>query len=294
MKVLWNSLDQPEWEKLADLARAPMQQRWTYGAVHQRLGGQTHRAVVFDGDKPVAICQCLGRRMGGILNLSLASRGPLWLADCAQNRALNLLRRTSPTRWPRAQIFTLAHPLPSRRQIGLMTPATHAECTLPIGMHHLHGKWRNALKKADKYKISIRETGCNAPALRTILETDKQQQTARSYQALPAQFSQEWHACAPKDLRLFSARENGRIVASALFLRHGNTATYHIASTAARGREISAGRLVLWRAFQAFAAQGITKIDLGQIDTEKAGNLARFKLGAGAQPCRLGPSILAI
>ena len=93
---------------------------------------------------------------------------------------------------------------------------------------------------------------------------------------------------------VFSQIEKGENIASAVFLRHGNTATYHIASTSDRGRKISAGRLLLWRAFQEFSKNNVGCMDLGLIDTENAPGLARFKLGAGAQAHQMGPSVLAV
>jgi lipid II:glycine glycyltransferase (peptidoglycan interpeptide bridge formation enzyme) len=77
-------------------------------------------------------------------------------------------------------------------------------------------------------------------------------------------------------------------VAALLVLRHGAAATYHIAHTEAAGRKTSAQCLLIWSAMRWLQAKGVTRFELGQIDTERGASLARFKLGTGARVERLG------
>lgn len=294
MEIFWNATTHHEWERLCDQALAPIGQRWDYGAVHAALGGHIHRAVIRENNAPIALCQCLGRKFGGIINVSLASRGPVWLTKCDQKQVLSLIRRSLPIPHPRVGLFSLAAPLHSARIIPLMTPATFAQCTLPIAKDDLHAKWRNALRKSDGFKIEVQHGPCNLHTLNKLLSIDIMQQKTRFYRALPPEFTRKWHRLRPQNLHFYAARENDRTVASAVFLQHGNTATYHIANTTDRGRKISAGRLLLWRAFQEFSKSNARRIDLGLIDTENAPGLARFKLGAGAQAHKMGPSVLAL
>ncbi len=294
MKIFWDRASQAEWERLADKTLAGMHQRWIYGAVHHALGGTTHRAVIRDNGNPVALCQCICRRFGGFLNISLTSIGPLWLAQCDRAAAIALIRRTLPLPRPRLQLLTLTGSPPTRRLVPLVGPATMAMRDLPAPAQSLQGKWRNILKKAEKNNLDIRHQRCSPIALRELLAHDAQQQKVRAYRALPAAFTHEWQRLAPDDLRLFTAHEAGHILAQALFLRHGNTATYHIAHISERGRATSAARLLLWRSFQDFTAEGLARIDLGRIDPENAPGLARFKMGTGAKACTTGPTVLAL
>jgi len=294
MEILWNHYGQADWEALADRARASMPQRWTYGAVHVALGGQVHRAVVRENGTAVALCQCLIRRIGGVMHLSLVTRGPLWLTTCNRARVLALIRRTLPAQRPRVCLFTLTDPVKSLRLIPMATPATHAILPMPAMVQSLHGKWRNALRKAEQSNLRTRHIACPATALGPLLQSDEKQQLAKSYRALPAAFTRQWHTLTPDNLRLITVSKGRETLATALFLRHGNTATYHIAQTTPQGRKYSATRLALWRAFQDFADSGIQQIDLGTIDTINAPGLARFKLGTGAKAMRLGPTVLAL
>lgn len=294
MEISWDHCGQAGWEHLTNRARAPMQQRWTYGAVHQALGGTVLRALVTQNGDPVALCQCLTRRFAGVLHVSLASNGPVWLADCDKTAVLKLIRRSLPLRHPRLQLFTLPDPMNSARLIPLMTPATRAILPLPVSPNTLHGKWRNALHKAQNSGLNSHHIACPPKLLLDILQSDHRQQVAKSYRALPAEFCLAWHKIAPDDLRLITVSKGAEPLATALFIRHGNTASYHIAHTTDAGRKLSAQRLALWRAFTDFAAQGVHHIDLGQIDTVNAAGLARFKLGTGAKAQRLGPTVLAL
>ena len=46
--------------------------------------------------------------------------------------------------------------------------------------------------------------------------------------------------------------------------------------------------VLLWRAMQGLAAEGVRCLDLGLVDSESGQDRARFKLGAGAQAMPLG------
>ena len=87
---------------------------------------------------------------------------------------------------------------------------------------------------------------------------------------------------------MLTARLDGETVAAMLFLKHGTSATYHIGWTSPAGRALSAGNLLLTHAAERFGEMGVEIVDLGLLDTETAPGLARFKLGTGAQPLRMG------
>ena len=313
MEIVWDKLTRRQWEALADRAEAPMQQRWRYGEVHASLGGQVHRAVVYRHGQPLALCQCLGRRLApglaGGLGLSLASNGPLLLPGPAKTpaetpaetpaqvpaRVLALIRQSQPLARPRLQFFTPAQAqIRAWRFLPLISPATSARLALPVARHSLHGKWRNALKKAEKQGLTVSAGRCTGADLKTLLAQDGAAQKARGYRALPAAFSLTWHRLAADDLLICTARHGRRAVSRALFICHGNTATYHVAASTPHGRRLSAQRLVLWHGFQALARRGVTGLDLGLIDTVNSPGLARFKLGTGARAAAGGPTMLAL
>ncbi len=296
MEILWDQVGRGEWEALGDRLRAPMAQRWSYGAAHEALGGQVARGVIRRAGRPIGLCQALLRRLRPGLGLALISNGPLWFTDSHEERAraLALIRRSLPLGRPRLRLVTPADPLPTRRRLVLSRPLFTCRRALPAHREELHGKWRNALRKSERSGLTLSHRQARGRELQALLQDDLRQQAARGYRALPAAFTLAWQAGAAQELRLFAARRRGEVHARALVLRHGNTATYHIAHSSEAGRRSGAARLVLWHIFGELARAGVEEIDLGRIDRARAPGLARFKLGSGARLQRLGPTALLL
>jgi lipid II:glycine glycyltransferase (peptidoglycan interpeptide bridge formation enzyme) len=78
------------------------------------------------------------------------------------------------------------------------------------------------------------------------------------------------------------------------FIRHGTSASYHLAWGSDLARAESVHHLMLTRAAEALFAEGVRWLDLGSLDSERAPGLARFKLGTGAGLRRLGATLLVL
>jgi hypothetical protein len=276
-----------------------MQQHWTYGAVHHALGGTTFRAIIKEDGHDIAICQFLCRRTGCV-HVALATHGPVWLTNLTKRRKKAAIRRMikmSPLPKLKLLFFTPVEPLSSPRNIPFITPVHNARLSLgePGEMRlNLHQKWRNCLNQATKKQLSITHTACTTSRLATLLRADEIKQMQKGYRALPAQFSRKWLEISPKSMRLFTVFHSGTAIAQALFLRHGNTATYHIAQSSDMGRKRNAARFALWQAMLDFSRAGVVECDLGVLDTVNAAGLARFKLGTGAIARKSGGTVLAL
>ena len=171
----------------------------------------------------------------------------------------------------------------------VMTPSTMAMLSLRPGLRaRMHGKWRNRLAAAERSGLPVRRQEPSFQTLQWLLDADARQQRYRRYRAMPAAFTQAWLRNDRKNLILLTAHREDQRLAAMLFLRHGNAATYYIGWTSGAGRAASAHNLILWQAVQQLSATGVDMLDLGLVDTEAAPGLARFKLGAGAQPVRTG------
>lgn len=296
MKIDWN-LQRDQWETLANHANAPMQQRWTYGAVHQSLGGVVTRAAICHQGEPVAICQILHRKIAGVIPVALATHGPAFLRPVnrkTRTDAIHALRQNGQRAFT---LFTLDRPTPTWRNIPLMKPTHRAVLALNSAATTraaMHQKWRASLTQGLKNGMRISERPCDQTDLEALIAVDQMNQTKNKYTALPPIFIQNWQKLAPQDLRLLTATHNNSAVAFALFLTHGNTATYYLAHATDQGRAVNASRVIIWDAIQKFIKQGVLQIDLGVIDTELAPGLARFKLGTGAFCKTGGGTILAV
>ena len=137
---------QMDWDRLCDLAKAPFAQRWIYGAAAARLGRTVQRQVVMNQSHPVALAQIVSRQVAGI-TVALTTNGPLFLSEVDKKSAVHSLKQTLP----RFSI-AIATPQDQLRWLRLSRPITQCALDLSQDIDHLHkglhGKWRNALRKA--------------------------------------------------------------------------------------------------------------------------------------------------
>lgn len=142
--------------------------------------------------------------------------------------------------------------------------------------------FRRNLRRAGREPISI-ERGDGLDHLSRFYSL--QLETRRRF-GLPAQpwtfFRLVREIFAPRgDLDVWLARERGEDVASAVFLRSGDVASFKWGARRP-GRESKANHLLLWSAIEQFAASCRT-LDLGRADVRNHG-LSRFKAETGARP----------
>lgn len=149
-------------------------------------------------------------------------------------------------------------------------------------------KWRNRLVHAEAQRLKIRRSLLPPDPAHPALIEEALQRRARRYAGLPTAFAAAWASVAPGAAVVFEATSRGAPVARMLFLLHPPGASYFLGWTSDAGRRLSAHNLVLWRAAEWLATQGVATLDLGAVDTEAAPGLARFKLGCGAAPRALG------
>jgi lipid II:glycine glycyltransferase (peptidoglycan interpeptide bridge formation enzyme) len=68
-----------------------------------------------------------------------------------------------------------------------------------------------------------------------------------------------------------------------LFLIHGQVASYHMGWASEEGRTLNAHNALLWKAMAYLKAEGVSRLDLGGVNTHDLPGISRFKLGAGGQ-----------
>lgn len=257
---------------LSALQEAPLQQHPAFGAALTHLGRPPQRVFLPAAEREVQIM----RRGFGPFRLGVLSRG----AVPSENRAR--IKEATDCQW------LIVNPDGPGRHPGWMIrkPASIAEITLRGSARDLRGsmaqKWRNRLHKAEALGLKTVQTALPPDPGHWLLRLDQAQQVVKRYRGYPPAFTAAYAAANRGQARLFEVRNWGEPIAAMLFLCHGAVATYHIGWTGVEGREASAHHLALWEAMVQLRARGITRIDLGQVDTETAPGLARFKLGSGA------------
>lgn len=280
MKWHWTQTDEPE------AAQGAFQQSWPYAIAVRACGGRIDRAVLTDGNRMLAEVQVMRRAA-----VAVALRGPVWAAGVDDRQ-----RRAGLRRLARLGAAVIVLPEVGVQGLGiipLMTPRHVALWDLRAERDALcaglSGKWRNALTAAERQGVLARP----APhkALTGLMEAEGEQRSVRRYRALPAAFSR---ALPAESLRLWHWGRGNRCHAAMCFIRHGDWATYHLGYADVMARESGAHRVMLWQAALALQAEGVTVLDLGDINTEDALGLARFKLGTGAELHRLGAASLVL
>jgi hypothetical protein len=146
----------------------------------------------------------------------------------------------------------------------------------------LHGKWRNALRRAEKSNLTVRRTHLPPDPNHPLLQAETEQARIRGYGNWPAALTAAFAGAAQKQAQLFTAKQGKSEVAQVLFLRHGAQASYHIGMISDAGKACAAHNLLIWNAMNWLAKTGCHSIDLGLVHPKEPG-LTRFKTRTGAQ-----------
>ncbi len=241
------------------------------GVAHQRLGCGT----------------LIVQRRFGPLSVSMMTR-----PQTADGMSLTAQIKAARIRGPLIIAPETVAPLQQIGALPLVSPAMLAALDLHPDMDKLmaglHGKWRNRLRHAQTQNLRVTRQNMPDQLTHWLLDADAVQQGQRGYRGWPRALTLAFARENRGDAKLFTAMWGREPVAAILVLRHGRTATYHIGHTRPSGRIASAHNLLMWNAITWAKSKGLTRFELGTINTEDAPGLARFKLGTGAIPQRLG------
>jgi hypothetical protein len=295
----WHDTDTPA---LPDAAA--MHQHPAYAATCAALGRSVRWQRLGPAWAPLGSALVVSRRWPGLGRLALLSRGPVWAPDMppgarqvALGSLIDRLRREYAGVIATPDPVAGADPLSDGNLLRMFTPGTLASLDLRgdavARRARLRGKWRNALTRAMAEPLHITATPLPPDPDHWLLRAEAAQARARRYRNLPAAFTVAWARACPEDTLLLAAHAGSGPRAGMLFLRHGTQATYHLGWTSAAGRKAGAHNRLMWDGIERLAAAGVTRLDLGGIDTETAPGLARFKLGTGAAAIRLGATWIA-
>ncbi|MFN7223543.1 MAG: GNAT family N-acetyltransferase [Paracoccaceae bacterium] len=262
------------------------QQSAAYAVAARACGARVDVAALRDGGQWLGRVQMM-RRMG----TAVALRGPVWSPDLDARSRKVALRRLA--RQGAALIVLPEVRVQGLGIVPLMTPRHVALWDLRPDPQQLRaglaGKWRNALSAAERRQLRV----AVAPKrhLPALIKAEAGQRGLRGYRALSGAFT----AHLPTDsLRIWQWQRGGHCHAAMCFVRHGDWATYHLGHADLLARESGAHRVMLWQAALALRAEGVSTLDLGDINTEDTPGLARFKLGTGAALHQLGATALVL
>lgn len=308
VRIELDGLRQAAWERLFDaIPESTLEQSWTYGeAVRAAASRTVHRGLISNGEGPVGLVQVFGHRLFGLVRVSEILRGPLFLPEATpEERAasLALVARTWPrgllhlSRWiPEIEDSPGAHAMlhgAGVRQVVTGYSTRLVDLALPEdGLRSgLDGKWRNALASAEKAGLRVRSAR-GGDAVSRIADAYDKVRRRRRFVGPSGATATAFLAMVrrKRDLLAVTVSRGSTPLSGALFLGHGQTATYYMGWTSREGREANAQNLALWQGMLSLRKDGFASLDLGGIDTHREPGIARFKIGIGGRLVTLAGS----
>lgn len=301
----WRPASRTQWNRLIKGAGwSALEQCWGWGEV---LGAQQRQTVgrfVLSRDgRDEALVQIVDGRLFPGIRMARVTRGPVWLAGAPEASLRDAVLRSLAGRYRKRD----RHPLllapeladtpdnvAALRAVGLRRMVTgYGSIRLDLGpgperlQEGLESNWRSTLQRAERGKLRL-DRSASGRALDELLAAYDRLRRGRRFAGPSGRFvaSLAAHLQPAGDIFVVRALAAGEMVAGALFVRHGATATYLVGWTGEAGRSEGAGQLVIWRGALALREAGLRWLDLGGIDASHPG-IARFKLGLGGTPFTL-------
>ncbi len=154
----------------------------------------------------------------------------------------------------------------------------------------LHGKWRNALSRAESYNIRVVK-GIDSMLFKMFLEGYREHlQSSGNYSGLSEKF-----LCVYNDIQLDTEKVEillafieERLVGGVCIAKYGTFAEYLLGYNNEIGRKNNVGQLLLWNAISFLKKKNFQTFDLGGMDANRTpSGILRFKKRVGAEPYRL-------
>ncbi|MEY3613225.1 MAG: hypothetical protein RJB14_2947 [Pseudomonadota bacterium] len=254
-----------------------------------------HRAMVWEGDRLVAVAQFMCRRVLGYLSVASCTRGPVWAKDVEsgqRRQVYGLLRQSLPLARLKVVLFSPDVALDqaedlsglSRVMTGYSTVLLDLTRSLTLIKEEMDGKWRNRLVKV----LGHEKIRCHVqPSLKRcewLLGKEVDQREAKKFHGLPVEFVKHYIQASADPAQAFAvayAELGKNTIAAMLFIVHGRVASYHMGWADTEGRQLNAHNALLWQAMAYFKDRQIEVLDLGGVNTHDLPGISRFKLGTG-------------
>ncbi len=301
-------LSEQEWTAIATSSTDyNLLQSWPYAEAKAATGPwKIIRGIIQRDGQKVGLAQTLIRSVPlGMGGLAWLNRGPLRLGPQAEDRAtLCEMLAAVQKYFVDQQGYYLRIAPPVSRDIlelkaaeipdfGITDATGWASARLDLSIPEdqlrrtLHGKWRNALSRAERADIQVSE-GVGPQLFQFFLKGHKEHLAKLGpHGGLPEIFLNALNNRLSGEDRLetFIACIEERPVGGIIIAKYGKTAEYLAGHNTDEGRVSNVGQLLLWRAVCSFQERGVTCFDLGGMDPVLTPEgIFRFKQRTGAQP----------
>lgn len=321
--------DPAAWATAHDRMRqSVLEQGWVYGqAVRAASRGRVRpeRWLIAAGEAgTIGLAQAFVRPLPPLGRFVRLVRGPLFAPGLPQEirrEALAAIRTAYPWRqrcllWWLPELNGGGESEATMAALGLQQMVTgyssiRLDLATPLERLRagLDGKWRNALKTAEKSPMRVEfgsraEGSWHEEAFAALLAEHDEHRIERGFRGPDGRFYAAFANAIPAAPEAAGAGEDAmllwahagthlgkvRPIAGILILRHGRSATYAMGWSNAAGRLVNAHYRLLWRAVAELQARGVLLLDLGGVDTEHGAGVARFKLGLNGEVFTLAGS----
>lgn len=305
----WNTLSTAEWQdRLARVRRLPVLQALPYAQALRasRQIGARWGLIRIDG-REAGLLQLQEVGLAGkAIHLLTLDRGPVWFEGAGSldhwrhflatfgaefRPRLGRRRRVMPELADTAAARDMLSAGGFRRHDripGYQTIWLDLDPPLEVLRANLKQKWRNTLNKSERQGLAV-EIDEAAHHLAWLTNCYAEDKKARNYPGPEPAFLSVLGRSFAADggLLILTASKDAARIAGAMFLMHGNSATYQVGWSNAEGRRLGAPSLLLWHAVTRLKARGIRDFDLGGVNDRDAAGVKAFKAGLGGVEIRL-------
>ena len=307
--IAWQPCPQKTWDALTRQAgQSSLEQSWAYGAaIESAQGLRVERGLIGQGGEPLALAQAFcWDRLG--LRIARVLRGPIWLIDPMEDPRAAAVCAAIARQFRRRRFGDFLFWLPELPDDPESAAMLRAQSLRPVVTGYssiwldlrppledlragLHGKWRNALRQAEKAGFDVGVTS-NPRRLEQSLQSYDRFRRQKRFAGPSGDLITALAGHDRKAAVALTARARGEQVAGVILVRHGKAATYLASWTSDAGRVGQAHNLLLWRGIETLKESGIDWLDLGGVNTESQPGIARFKLGLGGEVFTLAGTYL--
>jgi hypothetical protein len=307
VEIEWDRATLADWRRLTDgVQGATLPQSFAYARAMHATERQIARfGVIRDAGGEAGCVLVLERRSLAVLSRISIHRGPLWTraapSPSTLAATLALLRRRWPSRPWRKVSFIPELPAGAEshrhlaeagfRRVGDGYRSILVDLAAPADARRaaLRATWRHQLQKAERAGVAVEVDRHGKTTLPWLLQRSDLDRKLRGYRGVSSKLALQLMLAARggNEATVLIAGHGGERIAGILVIRHGDTATYLLGWTGADGRRLGATHLLLWRAMEALAADGVARLDLGGINPEAAPGLTLFKRGLGGEEYEL-------
>ena len=300
-----------QWEALMGLSSdVNLIQSWAYGEAKVKTGNwEVERGLITDENgNAVGACQAFVRQIRFLGDAFVwINRGPIALSEkISSEHYREMLMALVRYYVDKRRLYVRIAPMWKERvsgqewfdTCGLTKTNTRGwssaivDLQLPVNAirAQLHGKWRNALVRAEKSEIQVRD-GDDEVLFRIFLEGYSKHLEQRGLEgginkklliALKSTFS------SGSNLHVLIAFLEDQAVGGMAIAKYAGMAEYLAGFNIGKGRKLNVGQLLMWTAIKRFQARSYIRLDLGGLDKVLTpGGIYQFKKRIGGQPYQL-------